>query len=130
MTDISVPYFLPNVFLGAFGKLHGLARYTEGILRLEFQVRLLFRGDVETLDLPVAQIEEVVYTKKWGGGTLTVRPTTLRAIEGFPVLEDGEMKLHLNKQYRDDAKLLVSEVELAISQHRLEEARRGAADNA
>ena len=119
----SVPFSISDAYEG-LADVGGLARFEADILTLEFQTKDAFFGiiksDVQNVQITLSDLATVHFAKKMFRATLTLRVYSMVLIEKIPGAKRGEIKLRFARKYRDEAHTLASQLQLRLSEHKLE----------
>ena len=119
----TVPFSISDAYEG-LADVDGLARFDGQALTLEFQTKDAFFGmiksDVQNVQISLTDLASVHFAKKMFGATLTLRVHSMALVEKIPGARRGEIKLRFARKHRDEAHTLVSQVQLRLSEHKLE----------
>jgi len=120
----SIPFSI-SVYEG-FAEAQGLIRFDEGenTLILEFQVKDGFVGFLKSglkeVRIPISEIESVrLKDRLWMKPVLIIRASQLSTLSDIPESSQGEVKLHVSRKNKRDARLLASNVMLTLSDYEL-----------
>jgi len=112
----TVPLTIRNVFQG-FAETEGILSVDGTDLRLEFQTNDalvgLLRSSVREVRLPLDEVEEIAFRKRWFGCSLVVRVAELRGASGIPNFKQGEFVLSIARKHSQAAADLVSSLQIA-----------------
>ena len=119
----SVPFSISDAYEG-LADVDGLARFDADVLTLEFQTKDAFFGliksNVQHVQLSLTDLASVHFAKKMLRATLTLRVHSLALVEKIPGVSRGEIKLRFARKHRDEAHALASQLQLRLSEHKLE----------
>ena len=121
---VSVPFFINDLY-GGFAVARGVLRSGPEDLVLEFNTKdnvvgLLSTG-VKQVRIPIAEIESIRLQQRLGRATLRLRTMSMASVVDIPGYSEEGASLRIARRYRNDAKALVSEVDLRIAELRLDE---------
>jgi hypothetical protein len=120
----SLPFYLDDLYSG-LARLSGLIRIEGDYLRLEFQTQDnligVIKGNSRTKFISLRDIFKVELKSSWFSRLLVIRPSTLQALDGIPGADESELKLKFKRRDLEIAKHLVSQLNLRISEIRLED---------
>lgn len=118
-------FFIDDLYAG-LAKASGLLRLEGEAIILEFQVEEnliggLVKGQPKVFRMNLRAIESVELEKKWWwrNPRLILRVKRLRDLEGIPGSKEGEVDIKIRRQDREDAKAMVSRINLLLSEIRL-----------
>lgn len=119
----TVPFSIADAYEG-LAAVDGLARFDGTALILEFQTKDAFIGviksDVQTVEISLTDFASVHFARKMFWATLKLRVHSMALIEKIPGTRRGEIKLRFARKHRDEAHTLVSQLQLRLSERRLE----------
>ena len=120
----SVPFSIPNLY-GGFATARGILRLEPEHLVLEFDVRDeligMFNSSVSQARVPLAEVESLEVSARLWRTTLAIRTASMASIADVPGRSQEGVRLSIARKYREDARMLASEVELRIAELRLGE---------
>lgn len=113
---VSMEVSLADVLHGIY-EMEGLLSYAEETLTVEYQAKeMLSRSSrVETFDLSLDALREVVFKRKVVGSKITLRPKRLSSFEKIPISTNAEIVLNVKRADRKEAEALVSHIQRIIS---------------
>ncbi|MGM0589865.1 MAG: hypothetical protein ACQETE_15685 [Bacteroidota bacterium] len=119
-----VPVSLDNLAMG-LKKAEGLLFVEENQLVLELQqvdaILEIFKDEVKTYRIGLEEIDSVSLTKKWFRHFLMINGKRMKAMQDIPGSAHAQLKLHVKRSDVDNARRLVSAVQLTISEQKLRE---------
>lgn len=130
--DRSITFESSDVY-GGMGICTGLLRFSprEASLHFEWQLKDGFAGilksDLKTRTVQIDDILSATYKSGLLGGKITLRSHSLTTFDGIPGADGIVLALKLPRRDRKDAKHLVSEIDLLLSERALSTAA-GATD--
>jgi hypothetical protein len=115
---------LENLAMG-FKKAEGLVYRDEDGLVLELQqldaILELYREEVKTYRIAWTEIDSVTLTKKWFRQYLVIEGKNMTSMQNIPGVSHASLKLKVNRDDKEDAKRLVSNLQLELSEQKLRE---------
>ncbi len=121
---LSLPFFIDDLYSG-LAKVNGLLSLDGDQVRIEFQTQDnlvgIFKGNTGTRHVSLRDIYKFELKSNWFTRSITLRPTTLGALDGIPGVDDGQLKLKFKKRDLEIARDLVSHANLRLSEIRLED---------
>lgn len=118
----SIPFSFTNVYEG-LAEAEGLARFEDDTLWLEFQTKDSFIGliksEIKRIPLRAADLDSAKLKHKLMYSYLSLRASSLGALEQFPNRKGAEVELSFKRKYRDEVESLVSAILLSISEAKL-----------
>lgn len=121
---LSLPFFIDDLYSG-LAKVNGLLSLDSDQVRIEFQTQDnlvgIFKGNTGTRHVSLRDIYKFELKSNWFTRSITLRPTTLGALDGIPGVDDGQLKLKFKKRDLEIARDLVSHANLRLSEIRLED---------
>ena len=119
----TVPFSISDAYEG-LTDVDGLARFEADALTLEFQTKDAFFGmnmsDVQQVRIALTDLASVHFVKRMLWATLTLRVHRMALVEKVPGARRGEIKLRFARKHRDEAHTLASQLQLRLSEHKLE----------
>ncbi|MFQ5571620.1 MAG: hypothetical protein ACE5G0_18220 [Rhodothermales bacterium] len=119
----TVPFSISDAYEG-LADVEGLARFEDDVLHLEFQTTDAFFGvlksGINTVRLTLANLESARFSKSMFRATLTLRVRSMSLIDAIPGARRGEIKLRFARKYRDDAHTFATQLQLRMSERRLD----------
>ncbi len=123
-SGLSLPFYIDNLYSG-LAKVDGLLKLTGESLVIEFQTQDnvigMFKGSSKTKQVPLNQVFKAEIKTRWWDRSITIRPSTLSAIDGIPGVDKGQLKIKFRKADQEIAKNIVSQLNLRLSEIRLQE---------
>lgn len=124
MNKLTIPFEIHNITHG-LQKASGLMSWDQDRLVLEFQIEDvvigLFKSDVEEASISVSDLLNVEFHKNIFTAKFVIEAKSLKAIKDFPGTEQARCELKIKRRDRQKAARLASNIQLAISEHRLNE---------
>ncbi len=119
----TIPFSISDAYEG-LADVEGLARFEADVLTLEFQTKDAFFGviksEVKEVQISLADLVSADFSKNMFRATLKLRVRSMALIEEIPGAKRGELKLRFARKYRDEAYTLASQLQLRLSEHKLE----------
>ena len=104
--------------------VEGLARFEADVLTLEFQTKDAFFGMVKSgvkeVHLSLTDLVSAEFSKNMFRAILKLRARSMMLLEEVPGSNRGEVKLRFARKYRDEAHTLASQLQLRMSERKLE----------
>jgi len=108
---------------GGFARIDGIVRLEGDILELEYLIKDCFIGliksGVKDLPIPLDEIESIRFKRSVFNGRLSIRLRTMRMASQIPGADQAEVKLQIVRVNFEVAQSIVSEIDAALSEHRL-----------
>lgn len=124
MDTLTVPFEIANINHG-FQKASGLLKLEEGHLVMEYQVEDaivgMFKSDVKEVSLPISELLEVEFKKRFFSAKLILRGQSMKVFQDVPGTEQARCELKIKRGERDMAARLASRLQLALSEYRLDQ---------
>lgn len=119
----TIPFSISDAYEG-LADVEGLARFEADVLTLEFEAKDAFFGvlksGVKEVRLALNDLVSVDFSKKMFRATLTLRVRSMKLLEEVPGSKRAELKLRFSRKHRDDAHTLASQLQLRLSERKLE----------
>jgi hypothetical protein len=124
LNSISVPFSKPGLY-GGLAKATGLISLSNTALTLEFEIREELFGalkssvkeiEIHFLDIECLELKKILFWPK-----LIIKTTKLRSLKEVPGSHQSQVKLNIPRKKFDEAKSLVSIVNMKISEARLKQ---------
>ena len=120
----SLPFSIENLN-GGFMKIEGILRVEKQKLVFEFQkkdaVIEAYKSDVQSVEIPVKDLEAIELKKGMFSTNLVLHARTSSVFNDLPGKELTERILKIKKKYRDVAASISSNINLTLSEIRLNE---------
>lgn len=124
VNNLTIPFEITNINHG-LQKASGLMSWNQNGLVLEFQtedaVIGLFKSEVEEASISISDLLNVEFTKNIFSAKLIIEAKSLKALQDIPGTEQARCELKIKRRDRKKAARLASNIQLAISEHRLNE---------
>lgn len=124
MNNLTVPFVIDNISHG-LQKAGGLLKWEEDRLILEFQVEDaivgLFKSDVEEVTIPISELQGVEFKKNIFSAKLIIEARSMKTMRDIPGSEQATCTMKIKRGDRDKASRLVSRIQLALSEYRLDQ---------
>jgi hypothetical protein len=109
---------------GGFMKLEGILRVESGTLVFEFQkkdaVIEAYKSDLMTAEIPISDLSMMEFKKGFFSNKLIIHADRPAVFNEFPGSELTERVLKFKKKHREIASNISSNVNLILSEHRLD----------
>lgn len=119
----SLPFYM-NDLNGGFMKLEGILRVHEGKLLFEFQkkdaVFDVYKSELMEVEIALNDISMMEFKKGWFTPKLIIHTDRPSTFKDFPGSELTTRTLKIKKKHREIAANISSNVNLALSEHRLD----------
>jgi hypothetical protein len=119
----SVPFTLSGVYAD-LAHVQGVARLDGDDLVLEFRMTDnfvgVFQSALKELRIPLDEIEEVHFRRRFFSGVLTIRARSMRALDAVPGVNDCELGLNCKRRHRNEAQQLATAVTLQLARRLLD----------
>jgi len=107
-----------------FSELEGLLHFDKKELHLEFvqadSILGVFKSKAKELVLPLSRISYVQHDKGWFGDKFIIQAKTIKDCEGMPGAKAGKFKLSVKKRDRKIIEDFALDLNLALSQSKLD----------
>ena len=127
MTGTTIPFKIKDVYEG-LAEVDGLLTVEQSCLRIEFQTKDsivgVLKSDLKEIRIFFEDLQEIQYRKKFFGDILRIRTGSMASLRDVPKNEAGEITLHINKRNRKQARMVVSNINLAVAQKDLKNLER------
>ncbi len=70
----------------------------------------VFQSALKELRIPLDEIEEVHFKRRFFSGVLTIRARSMRALDAVPGVNDCELGLNCKRRHRNEAQQLATAV--------------------
>jgi hypothetical protein len=114
---------------GGLAEAEGMARLDGDVLHFEYQTRDdifgIMKSDLKDLQIPLGELTEASLELGWFKSEIVLRANSMKAFDGFPGHEAGEIRLRLARKDRPRAQSLVSSLRLRLSELALARLRPG-----
>lgn len=118
----SLPFSIPNVYEG-LANARGIARVASSELILEFEVKDgllgMFKSGVREVRIPFDDLADLELRKGWFSTRVCIRTRSMGAASQIPGSEGGRTLLHVAREDRRIAEVLVSTLLLNLSEREL-----------
>ena len=118
------PYSIPFEIPGDFTNSNGILSLVDQTLNMEFQTKDGFVGlvksDVKKTVIPLTEIMDIRFKKSWfGGGKILLQVGKMELLKDVPGHEAGMIRLHVKKQFKENAMNLVAEITYVAAENSL-----------
>jgi len=118
------PYSIPFDIPGDFTNSSGILSLTDQELNLEFQTKDVFFGlvksDVKKTTIPLTEILDIRFKKAWfTGGKILLQVGKMDLLKNVPGHESGQIRLHVKKEFKENAMNLVAEITYVAAENSL-----------
>lgn len=124
LNNLTVPFEITNITHG-FQKASGLLSWDQDRLLLEYEIEDafvgLFKTEVKEASISISDLLNVTFNKNIFSAKLIIEAKSLKVLQEIPGTEQARCELKIKRNDRDKAARLASNVQLAISEHRLNE---------
>ncbi len=121
--NLSLPFKTEDAYSG-LASVQGMIRFEPKQLVLEYQVKDnivgMLKSGTKELRIPFENLNELTYKVNWFISRLKLHVNSMRILGEFPVGKDGIITLRINRKQRQTAREIVSQVNLRLSELRLE----------
>lgn len=118
----NIPFSLKKVYEG-LAKTEGLLRYENDTVWLEFQTKDSFFGliksEIKKVPMHAKDLESAALKHRMRRSYLTLRSTSLSALEQLPNRDGAEVVFEFKRQYRDELDQMMPALLLAISEAKI-----------
>ena len=120
MNPYSIPFDIPRDFTNS----SGILSLTDQELNLEFQTKDVFFGlvksDVKKTTIPLTEILDIRFKKAWfTGGKILLQVGKMDLLKNVPGHESGQIRLHVKKEFKENAMNLVAEITYVAAENSL-----------
>ena len=118
----SVPFWIYDDYEEIYA--YGLARIEAGGLNLEFQVtdsEERLKKEVHHATFGLDDLEKAHFSRNIFGAKLTLRVRRLGLLAEIPDARRGECTIRFKRKYRDEAQALAAQLQLLMSERKLEQ---------
>jgi len=123
---VSLPFTIPNVYEG-LAAAHGVAKWTNAGLVLEFQVKDSFIGMVKSgvneVPIPFNELVSIELKEGWFRKRLFIRARSLTTLTNVPGHESGHIVLKIARKDLRIAREMVSILRLTLTERELQSHR-------
>lgn len=124
----SLPFYMDDLN-GGFMKLEGILSVEKGKIYLEFQksdaILETYKSDVQQLEIDISEISMMEYKKGLFSSKLIVHAKRAITFQDFPGNGLTERTLKVKKKHREIAASISSNINLLLSEKRLNELKGG-----
>lgn len=129
--EFHLPFHINNVYEG-FAQAQGILHTSSDQIRLEFQISDALGGFLKSqpknVIIPISDLIELSFKSSIWNSKLTINVSSLGSTEDLPKSakgKAGEIILRLKRSDRENAKRLVSRMNLLISEYRVKRSEEG-----
>ena len=120
----SLPFSIENLH-GGFMKVEGVLRVEGENLVFEFQkkdaVVEAYQSDLKTVTIPVSELDMLEFKKGWFSGKLILHASKASSFGDLPGKDLTERVLKVKRKHRNLAANISSNLNLKLSEHKLNE---------
>jgi len=110
---------------GGFMKLEGILRVNKDRLMFEFQkkdaVLEAYQSELKTVEIPLSELEMLEFKKGWFSAKLILHGKSASSFRDLPGKDLIERVLKVKRKHRDVAANISSNLNLALSEKKLQE---------
>jgi len=122
--SLRLPFEIPDIDYG-LRKADGLLRIDKSMLVLEYRIKDglfgVLKSDIEEVRIPLRDLDSVEFKKKLFSGRFTIYGRSMQALEEVPGEQGTMVELKVKRRNRKTAQRLASQVQLQLSELRLDE---------
>lgn len=120
----ALPFTIENLN-GGFMKLEGILRVKNEHLLFEFQkkdaVLEAYQSEVKSVEIPLSELEMLEFKKGWFSSKLILHGKSASSFRNLPGKDLIERVLKVKRKYRDVAASISSNLNLKLSEKKLQE---------
>lgn len=102
--------------------VNGVLRLEETVLILEYETKRMdgtAKSEVQTCSISLNDVATISFKKKWVKSKVEISTRSLKAIEELKWTKKGSLLLDISKKHNDEARDLVSKVQIELSEKKL-----------